>query len=96
MIHRRVSSISIIGQSNSGTSIAAFRGVEGFVGDAMVVVELVCVPGSRSSVKFLPPPTYMADDDREVARLWRINRTIHELVQDRVRLHTIAASTVRC
>jgi len=25
----------------------------------------------------------MADDDRETARLWRINRTIHELVNDR-------------
>ncbi|KAG8859360.1 DNA-directed RNA polymerases II 24 kDa polypeptide (RNA polymerase II subunit 5) [Tulasnella sp. 330] len=25
----------------------------------------------------------MADDEREVARLWKINRTIHELVQDR-------------
>jgi len=25
----------------------------------------------------------MSDDDREVARLWRINRTIHELVADR-------------
>ncbi|KAG8907164.1 DNA-directed RNA polymerases II 24 kDa polypeptide (RNA polymerase II subunit 5) [Tulasnella sp. 403] len=25
----------------------------------------------------------MSDDDREIARLWRINRTIHELVQDR-------------
>ena len=24
------------------------------------------------------------NDDREVARLWRINRTIHELVADRV------------
>jgi hypothetical protein len=28
----------------------------------------------------------MADDDRETARLWRINRTIHELVNDRVGL----------
>ncbi|KIO34278.1 hypothetical protein M407DRAFT_64359 [Tulasnella calospora MUT 4182] len=25
----------------------------------------------------------MSDDDREVARLWKINRTIHELVRDR-------------
>ncbi|CAO1633259.1 unnamed protein product [Jaminaea pallidilutea] len=25
----------------------------------------------------------MADADREVSRLWRVNRTIHELVQDR-------------
>jgi len=25
----------------------------------------------------------MSEDDREVARLWKINRTIHELVQDR-------------
>lgn len=26
------------------------------------------------------------NEDREVARLWRINRTIHELVADRVRI----------
>lgn len=25
------------------------------------------------------------EEDKQVARLWRVNRTIHELVRDRVR-----------
>ena len=28
------------------------------------------------------------NDDRETARLWRVNRTIHELVADRVGFKT--------
>ena len=29
-------------------------------------------------------PAMNAEEDRNIARLWKINRTIHELVKDRV------------